>query len=169
MATAPTTPTTSFQPLFKRISQGDDRHADVLACLAMLCGKPLAEVIKQAQTMGMPKTGPYYAHVVDGDFIARFLGASALVATVWKEGQDWRELPDVAIVMGDYDAEWAVGRCVLFHRIVLADGKSVQTYLVDPYPHLDAKLHVRTDLTGFTPSWYIGVHAQNRPAGKVAA
>ena len=34
-----------------------------------------------------------------------------------------------------------------------------------PYMHIDAKLHIRTDLKGLEPSWYIGVTAMNKSTG----
>lgn len=69
MASTPATNTAasaaSFKPFFQRISQGEDRHADVLACCAMLCNKSLADTFKQAETHGLPKVGPYYGYSVD--------------------------------------------------------------------------------------------------------
>ena len=89
MASTPATntaaPAASFKPFFQRISQGDDRHADVLACCAMLCNKSLADIFKQAETLGLPKVGPYWLYA-DGDFIARLLAAHGLVATVCRSG-----------------------------------------------------------------------------------
>lgn len=88
MASTPATntaaPAASFKPFFQCISQGEDRHADVLACCAMLCNKSLADIFKHAETLGLPKVGPYWLYA-DGDFIARLLAAHGLVATVWKE------------------------------------------------------------------------------------
>ena len=85
MASTPATnaaaPAASFKPFFQRISQGEDRHADVLACCAMLCNKSLAEIFKQAETLGLPKVGPYWLYA-DGDFIARLLGKYHWIAYV---------------------------------------------------------------------------------------
>lgn len=134
MATPQTTPQ-GFTPFFQRISQGEDRHADVLACCAMLCNKSLADMFKQAETLGLPKFGPFYPYL-DGDMIAKILVPHGLVATVWKEAAGYNDLPDVTIVMVDYSPEWEVGRCVVFHRQRSADGKSVHPYVVDPYQPL---------------------------------
>lgn len=54
MATTPVL--SNFQPHFKRVSQGDDRHADLLAVIATLCGKQINEVGTQAEAVGIPKT-----------------------------------------------------------------------------------------------------------------
>ncbi|MBK7719198.1 MAG: hypothetical protein IPJ36_09895 [Simplicispira sp.] len=71
--------------------------------------------------------------------------------------------------MVNYDADWEVGRCVLYHRNTSSDGKTAQPYVVDPYPHTDTKLHLRVgtaDLNGLPPSWYIGVTQMAKAAGK---
>ena len=165
MATTPTP--TSFQPAFKRIGQ-QDRHDDAICVIAMLSGKTTDAIIRQAEGLGLPKVGPYHAWI-DGDMIAKLLAGNGLVATVWKECTSYKDLPEVAIVMVDYDADWEVGRCVLYHRNTSSDGKTAQPYVVDPYPHTDTKLHLRvdtTDLNGLPPSWYIGVTQMAKAAGK---
>jgi len=167
MATPQTTPQ-GFTPFFKRVSQGEDRHADIYACIAILTNKTVADIQRQAETLGVPKTGPYYPYL-DGDMIAKLLVAHNLVATVWKEAAGYDDLSgvDVAILMVEFLPEWEVGRCVVFHCQRSADGKNVHPYVVDPYPHADNKLHLRqgtTELNGLTPSWFIGVHP--KPTGK---
>ena len=166
MATTPQTTPTGFNPFFKRVPQGDDRHADIFAVCAALTNKTLADIQRQAETLGVPKTGPYYPFL-DGDMIAKILIEHGLVATVWKESFHFDELPDVAIAMVDYDSNVESGRCVLFHRQRMTDGK-VTPYVVDPYPHSDAKLHLRvgkSELAALTPSWHIGIH-QAKPSAK---
>lgn len=166
MATTPQATPTGFNPFFKRVSQGDDRHADIFAVCAMLTNKSLADIQRQAETLGVPKSGPYYPFL-DGDMIAKILIEHGLVATVWKESFHFDELPDVAIAMVSYDSTVESGRCVLFHRQRMTDGK-ITPYVVDPYPHSDAKLHLRvgkSELASLTPSWYIGVH-QAKPSAK---
>ena len=84
MATTPTNVT--FLPYFRRVPAGEDRHADVYCVIATLAGngKTFDDIRKQAETLGVPKTGPYYPYI-DGDLIAKLLAAQRLVATVWKE------------------------------------------------------------------------------------
>ena len=164
---ATTSTPTSFQPAFKRIGQ-QDRHDDAICVIAMLSGKTTDAIIRQAEGLGLPKVGPYHAWI-DGDMIAKLLAGNGLVATVWKECTSYKDLPEVAIVMVDYDADWEVGRCVLYHRNTSSDGKTAQPYVVDPYPHTDTKLHLRvgtTDLNGLPPSWYIGVTQMAKATGK---
>ena len=174
MASTPATnaaaPAASFKPFFQRISQGEDRHADVLACCAMLCNKSLAEIFKQAETLGLPKVGPYWLYA-DGDFIARLLAAHGLVATVWKEcPKGYADIGfEVALLLVSYDSEWEVGRAVLYHRNTSADGKTAQPYVVDPYPHADSRQHLRVGtaaLAELPPAWFIGVTQMNKAAGK---
>ena len=82
MAATPTT-STPFQPAFKRVAQ-QERHDDTFAAIATLTAKTLDSIMRQAATMGLPKTGPYFPWV-DGDMIATLLAVHGLVATVWKE------------------------------------------------------------------------------------
>ncbi len=46
----------------------------------MLCNKSLAEISKQAETLGLPKVGPYWLYL-DGDFIARLLDVGCVANT----------------------------------------------------------------------------------------
>ncbi|WP_310611635.1 hypothetical protein [Limnohabitans sp.] len=162
----PQTSPQGFTPFFKRVSQGEDRHADIYACIAILTNKTIADIQQQAESLGVPKVGPFYPYL-DGDLLAKILVGHNLVATLWKGATGYNDLPDVAIAMVDYSPEWEVGRCVVFHRQRSADGKSVHPYVVDPYPHADSKLHLRqgtSELNGLSPSWFIGVHP--KPTGK---
>ena len=167
MANAPTT-SPSFQPAFKRVAQ-QDRHDDTFAAIAILTGKTLDSIMRQAETMGLPKTGPYFPWI-DGDMIAKLLAAHGLVAGVWKECQKgYAEMPEVAIASVDANLEWECGRCVVYHRNTSADGKTVQPYVVDPYPHADSRLHLRVgtaDLAGLSPTWFIAVGQMQKSAGK---
>ena len=159
----PITPaaSTTFQPAFKRIAQ-QDRHDDTFAVIGMLIGKTADLVFGQAEGLGLPKIGPFQAWI-DGDLIAKLLAGNGLVATVWKECKAYKDLPEVAIAMVDYDADWEVGRCVVFHRMRSTDGKTVQAYCVDS---ATGKPPVNTDLTGLSPSWFIGVTQMQKAAGK---
>jgi hypothetical protein len=161
----PQTSPQGFTPFFKRVPQ-QDRHGDIYACIAILTNKTIADIQQQAETLGVPKVGPFYPYL-DGDMIAKLLVAHSLVATVWLEAKSYLELPEVALALVSYNPEWEVGRAVVYHRNTSADGKTAQPYVVDPYPHADSKLHLRqgtSELNGLSPSWFIGVHA--KPTGK---
>ena len=167
MASTPNT-AVAFQPFFKRVPQ-EGRHDDTFAVIATLTGKSLDSVFKQAEALGLPKTGPFFPFI-DSDMIAKLLVSHGLVATVWKECTSYHDLgSEVAIACVDYNADWEIGRCVLYHRNTAAGGKTTQPYVIDPYPHADSKLHLRvgtTELAKMLPSWYIGVTQANKPAGK---
>ena len=139
------------------------------AAIAILTGKTLDSIMRQAETMGLPTTGPYFPWI-DGDMIAKLLAAYGLVATVWKEcAKGYADLPEVAIAMVSYDADWEVGRCVVYHRNTASDGKTSQPYVVDPYPHTESRLHLRVGtaaLADLPPAWFIGVTQMNKAAAK---
>ena len=116
---ATTTNSTTFQPAFKRVAQ-QGRHDDTFAAIAILTGKTLDSIMRQAETMGLPKIGPFHSYI-DGDLIARICAAHGLVCTVWKECTKggYTEVPEVAIAMVSYDADWEVRRCVVFGAVAL--------------------------------------------------
>ena len=167
MASATITTPSNFQPVFKRVAQ-QDRHDDIICVLAMLTGKTAESILRQGETLGLPKVGPYWPFA-DGDFIARLLASHGLVATVWKDCTSYKEISEVAIASVDANLEWEVARCVLYHRNTSQDGKTAQPYVVDPYPHTDSKLHLRVgtaELNALPPTWYIGVTQMNKGAVK---
>ena len=165
---ATTTNSTTFQPAFKRVAQ-QGRHDDTFAAIAILTGKTLDSIMRQAETMGLPKIGPFHSYI-DGDLIARICAAHGLVCSIWKEcTKGYAELPEVAIAMVSDDAEWEVGRCVVYHRNTASDGKTSQPYVVDPYPHTESRLHLRVGtaaLADLPPAWFIGVTQMNKAAAK---
>lgn len=146
-----------FKPLFNRVSQGDDRHADILAVLATVSGCSLQQIRQQAEVFGVPQTGPYHAYTADGDLIAKVLTSRGLVGKVWKECKDFKSVDEVSLCLVAYDQEWEIGRAVLYHRLPADHPSKVPHYVIDPYPHADNKLHVRTTLDGLTPAWFIGI------------
>lgn len=166
MVTIPTTVTSSpagFQPAFKPVTT-QDRHACALASVAIIGGTTLDDVWKKAEELGLPKTGPYN-HVIDGDFLAAMLAKYGWVATVWKECTKVSQLPDLCIALVNYDADWEVGRHVVFHRAKASHDAKIVEYAIDPTPG-KPEVVVRTDLAELAPAWYIGVHPMGKaPAG----
>ena len=162
-ASAPATAQSPANPVtltpFIRVQQRD-RHEDIPACLAILTGKSIDDVFKSMESSGLPKTGPYHCYITE-TIICGVLIKSNLVATVWKESKFWQDVPDVAVVMTDYNFEYEIGRCVVFHRVKDATGKQVSQCVIDPYP---GAAPVTTDLKQLTPSWYIGIHKGGKPA-----
>ncbi|WP_375577536.1 hypothetical protein [Paracidovorax oryzae] len=56
MATTPNP--TSFQPTFRRVAQ-QGRHDDTFAVISMLTGKTTDAIFRQAESLGLPKIGPF--------------------------------------------------------------------------------------------------------------
>lgn len=157
-----TTQPLGFQPLFKRVEQSGDFDC-IFACIAMLASKPLAEVRKVAADVAkIPLQGPFW---VTEDAIAKLLAHYGLVSTVYKIVNTIAELPDVAILLVEYDFETEIGRHVVFHRLK-ADSKKTIEYVLDPGYWIDANQQIRTDLKGLQAAWYIGVSPNYKNAGQ---
>jgi hypothetical protein len=152
-----------FQPAFQFVSIEGDRHGDALAVIASVAGVSLKEVFKRAETLGMPKTGPY-SHWVDSDLISSLLTIFGWSSTEWKEVTAMTHLPALSICLVEYDSDWEVGRYVLVHSGAKCshDAKTI-SYLVDPSA-TDVQLQIRTDLKALAPAWYIGVQPEKGPS-----
>jgi hypothetical protein len=160
--TVESTPTT-FTPAFTFIAQTHD-FDDVFACAAMLSGKTIEEVrdIAIAKTKH-PARGPYYLGETQ---IAALLAQLQLVATVYKEISRVADIPDVALLMVDYNTDMEVGRHILFHRAKAshATGAAIE-YALDPAPWCKPADRVRTNFKSVAGTWAIGIHAMNTKAG----
>lgn len=167
MPTIPTTlksTTAGFEPAFAHVSTKNDRHACALACIAIISGTTLEDVFKNAEALGMPKTGPYN-HRLDGEFLASLGAAYGWVFSVWKEVTKLGSLPELCIAMVAYDADWEVGGHVVVHKAKASHDAKMVTYAIDPAA-TDPKLKVRTDLEALAPAWYIGIHPMKATAPK---
>ena len=143
-----------FTPPFKLIPQLD-RSDDLLACVAILTGKSLADVRKQAEQFGLPKTGPYW---VDIDMTAKLLmNLGNLVATKYKEFTSFAALPDVAILLIDYDEDTEIGRHVIWHHIRGTKDQQALSYVIDPALHISASQQMTTEFGHLKPAWYVEV------------
>ncbi|AIV50021.1 hypothetical protein X949_253 [Burkholderia pseudomallei MSHR5609] len=153
---------TTFTPAFKYVAQTND-FDDVFACAAMVSGKTIDEVreIAIAKTRH-PARGPYYLGETQ---IAALLAQLGLVATVYKEVARVADIPDVALLLVDYNAEMEVGRHILFHRAKAshASGTTIE-YALDPSLHAKPADRVRTNFKSIAGHWIIGIHAMNAKA-----
>jgi hypothetical protein len=160
--TVESTPTT-FTPAFPFVAQTND-FDDVFACAAMLSGKTIEEVreIAIAKTKH-PARGPYYLGETQ---IAALLAQLGFVATVYKELSRVADIPDVALILVDYNPDMEVGRHVLFHRAKAshASGTTIE-YALDPAPWCKPADRVRTNFKNIAGHWAIGIHAMNTKAG----
>ncbi|WP_233864063.1 hypothetical protein [Paraburkholderia adhaesiva] len=156
------TPTT-FTPAFPYVAQTND-FDDVFACAAMLSGKTIEEVREIAiAKIKHPARGPYY---LGETLIAALMAQLGLVATVYKEISRVSDIPDVALILLDYNDEMEVGRHILFHRAKASHtpGTTIE-YALDPAPWCKPADRVRTNFKGVAGTWAIGIHAMNSKAG----
>jgi hypothetical protein len=152
--------TTTFTPAFPFVAQTDERD-DVFACAAMLSGKKIEEVreIAIAKTKH-PTRGPYYLGEVH---IAALMAQLGLVATVYKEVSRVSDIPDVALILVDYNDDMEVGRHILFHRAKAShsSGTTIE-YALDPAPWCKPADRVRTNFKNIAGHWVIGLHAMGK-------
>jgi hypothetical protein len=163
MATTPASTTNlaqAIQPVFKRVQQACD-HDCAFACIAMIVNKSLADVLQVAiDKFGHPAHGPYW---IDETLIAKLFAHYGFVSTIYKEVETGiSDVPDVAIVMTDYDPETELGRHVVFVRDK-SNPKQVVEYMIDPAHWIAPSLHIRNDFKTLVPAWYIGIHPMGKP------
>lgn len=151
-----------IQPVFKRVQQ-TGTHDCIFACVAIIAGKSLDEVLSVAVSeFKHPAHGPFWPLVEQQ--IAALLAKFGLVGTVYKQiTKGLVDLPAVAIAIVDYDEESELGRHVVFIRDS-SNMKAVKEYIIDPASWISADLHVRNDFKNLGPAWYIGVHPMVKPA-----
>ncbi len=159
--TIESTPTT-FTPAFPFVVQTND-FDDVFACVAMLTGKTIEQVrdIAIAKT-GHPARGPYYLAETQ---IAALLAQLQLVATVYKEISRVADIPDVALILVDFNDDMEMGRHILFHRAKGSHAPGTIEYALDPAPWCKPADRVRTNFKNIAGHWAIGIHAMNTKSG----
>jgi hypothetical protein len=151
-------------PAYKRV-QAPSESLDGIACVSMISGKPLAEVLAAAvqQFKLRPTNGPYF---IDEGRLQILLVKFGFVGKSFHKMTVINELPALAIVWQETDHDMEVGRHLLFHRVKdFADPKKNYTYVIDPMPQTDPSLGIRTDIPALELSWYMAV----APIGKVPA
>jgi hypothetical protein len=156
------TPTT-ITPAFPFVAQTNE-FDDVFACVAMLLGKKIEEVreIAIAKTKHLVR-GPYYLGETQ---IAALMSQLGLVATVYKEVSCVSDIPEVALILVDYNDDMEVGRHILFHRAKAshASGTTIE-YALDPAPWCKPADLVRANFKSIAGHWVIGIHAMSGKAG----
>ena len=157
-----TTTSLGFTPAMKRVPQSND-HDCAFACIAMIAGKTLEEVRATAiKLFRHPEHGPYY---ITESLINSLLAHYGWVGTVYKPvTSPISGLPDLAILMVDYDEEVELGRHVVFHRMSCAGQKPSIEYVLDPGYGQPEEKKIQTDLKKLMPSGLIEVHPMNAPA-----
>ena len=143
MASAPTQTNNGqlppgFKSPFTLVTQ-TGTHDDLLAVVATLVGKNLLDVLSTAVTLGMRRTNYY----VDEVLVKKLLfNLSNLTIGPWKEFTSFAAMPDVAILMIDYDSETETGRCVVFHHVRGIPQQPAFHYILDVGLISDPKLRV---------------------------
>ena len=160
---APQSPATGGKPEIKRVQQSNDFDC-AFACIAMVTNKPLAEIRQVAiDKFKLPAHGPYW---INEELITKLFAHYSWVGTLYKEAGIIGELPDLALLMIDYNPETEIGRHVLFQRQRGAAGKPSVETIIDPAFWIEPSKQIRTDVKNLPPPfWYIGLHPM-RPEGK---
>jgi len=149
-----------FTSPFTRVHVDHARGDDALACVATLAGKSLQEVAALAIQMGYPAEGP--AYVANAGLIARLLHNFRLAADDWQEVTSFDALPDVAILMVDWNATLEFGRHVVWHHVRGTDAYPSFSYILDPRLDIPAEQQMTANWSHLKlePAWYIAVAQQ---------
>jgi hypothetical protein len=142
-------------------------HDDLLAVVATLVGKSLLDVLSTAVTLGMRKTN----YFVDDVLVKKLLfNLSNLTIGPWKEFTSFAAMPDVAILMIDYDTETETGRCVVFHHVRGTPQQPAFHYILDVSMIADPTLRLTTSLAhlNLKNAWFLEVTQRPNPAGTKA-
>lgn len=157
-------PASTFTPGFKRLQQPAE-SLDSITCIAMITGKPIADILKTAveKFKLRPSNGPYF---FDQARLQVLLAAHGFVAGNYLEIADLNDVPDLALVWQETDAEMEMGRHLLFHRMSdPANPKQSVMYVIDPAPQTNPAMCIRTELADLELSYFISVHPM-KPTGK---
>ena len=152
-----------FKSPFQLVTQAGT-HDDLLAVVAVLTGKNLQQVFDTAVTLGMRKFNYY----VDEVLVKKLLfNLSPLTIGPCREVTSTAALPDVCILLIDYDTVTETGRSVLFHHVRGSAQQSAFSYIVDVSNATDPKLRVTTSLAhlNIKPAFYWEVTPRQNPTG----
>jgi hypothetical protein len=145
-----------FVSPYKRVAM-EERIDDSLACIATLTNQSLADIKKLAFQLGFPKQGPAW---VSSDLIAQLLYQHGLIGKEYQEVSSTAALPDVAILLVDYNADTEIGRHVVWHHLRGTPERQAFSYLVDVASWLPVEQQVTTDFTHLQmnpPQYYIEI------------
>lgn len=163
--TAGATPTTGhtkgalpagFTSPYPRVAM-EERIDDSLACIATLTHQSLAQIKKLAIQFGLPPHGPAW---VGSNLIAQLLYQHGLVAKDYQEVASTAALPDLAILLVDYNLETEIGRHVIWHHLRGTPERAAFSYLIDCAPWIPVAQQVTTDFTHLKmnpPQYYLEI------------
>lgn len=141
---------------FKRVEM-EERIDDALACVAILTNQSLADIKKLAFQHGFPEHGPAW---VGDTLIAKLLYQHGLVGSEYKQVDSLSAMPDVAILLANYNPSTEIGRNVGWHHVRGTPDQAAFHYVIDPASWIDPKHHVTTDFKHLKlekPIYYIEV------------
>ena len=174
MAYAPATTEKNpvYRPLLKRVGQNElkDAHRSdfisELAAIAIVTSSSLEDVYACAIKNGLPKHGPFW---ITADLVEKVFANFGWKSTEWKQVlTPLSGLPDIAILMVDYDEDTEIGRSVVYQRAASkADPKGYEEFVLDPAPWVSPQAQVSTDIKGLCPRWYIGVYPMPYPTSGI--
>jgi hypothetical protein len=168
MPAIPTTVTligAGFVPAFRRVQQSGDFDCP-FAVVAMICGTTLEAVRDVA--IGRLRHPPYGPYRITGELIANLLAHYGYDTGMYEEPASVSEVPDLAIVLVDYDDHTNLGRHVLFHRARASRDESIQIeYVIDPAYWIEPQGYVRTSLPDI--HWFMEVYPIGEHGSKVIA
>ncbi|KAE8754387.1 hypothetical protein FSO04_39975 [Paraburkholderia madseniana] len=164
MLAIPTTVTmigAGFVSAFRRVQQSGDFDCS-FAVIAMICGTTLEAVRNVAiERFRHPAQGPYW---ITGDFVARLLAHYGYDIGMYEEPASVSDIPDLAIVVVDYDDHTNLGRHALFHRARANSDPGIKVeYVIDPAYWIEPKDYVRTCLPPI--HWSVEVRAMKAKVG----
>lgn len=125
------------------------------ACIAMIVNKSVAQVNDLATQNEIVPFGPYW---ITDEAIAKVLIQYGWVSTLYKATAGLTDdLPDLAIVMLEYDEETQLGHHALVYRQRELPAQQNRRILIDPAPWKNPRDHVRVLRDGDDFSWFIAV------------
>jgi hypothetical protein len=146
----------SIDSPFERVPMRE-RIDDALACIATLAGSSLDDVFEEAISAGLPRHGPYW---VDGPMIKHLLDRFGYFSIPYKAVSSLQDLPDLAILLADFDARTEIGRHVIWCRRG-SEASGRLGIVIDPATWIRPEQQVTSELTHLNltpPIYYIEVH-----------
>lgn len=156
--------TPAFTPAYRRVQELTET-TDGVACIAMISGKPITDVLKTAieKFKLRPTNGPYF---IEENRLQLLLATYGYLAANWREVSSLAALPDLCLVWQDTDPEMEQGRILLHHRMKdFGNPKQTFAYVIDPAPQSDPSLCIRTEFADLGLTWFMTVTPM-KSAGK---
>ncbi|APW42009.1 hypothetical protein RS694_05295 [Rhodoferax saidenbachensis] len=152
-----------FESPLKRVAM-EERCDDIIASIATLSQKSLADVHKMAAQLGVPAVGPYF--IYESKIAAILINLAGLVATSYKEFSSYGELGNASILLVDYDEITEMGRHVVFVRVPGQKGSPEWSYIIDVGNWIEPEYHYTTALNKYKPAYFINVTPRPQAKGK---